>query len=159
MESPESGDIMTAWSLALRDIPCPDYVHTVIVPLDDHGSTDPAAWARRIFSLRDMPRWVVAALVLRQAVSPMIGVQRAPRDVFNVREVAEDEALVAADDTHLDFRCAIAVDEDARMLRVITTVRLHNARGRLYFAPVRLAHPLVMRSMLRSAARSWHASV
>jgi hypothetical protein len=106
-----------------------------------------------------MPRWVVAALVLRQAVSPMIGVQRAPRDVFTVREVAEDEALVAADDTHLDFRCAIAVDEDARMLRVITTVRLHNARGRLYFAPVRLAHPLVMRSMLRSAARSWHASV
>ena len=74
-----------------------------------------------------MPRWVVAALVVRQAVAPMIGVRRAPRDVFGIREVADDEALVAADDAHLDFRCAIAVDEDTRMLRVTTTVRLHNA--------------------------------
>ncbi len=150
---------MTAWSLALRDIPCPDYVHTVIVPLDEHGSTDPAAWARRLFSLRDMPRWVVAAMAVRQALVPMIGVRRAPRDVFGIREVADDEALVAADDHHLDFRCAVAVDEHTRMLRVTTTVRLHNARGRLYFLPVRLAHPLVMRSMLRSTARSWRASV
>lgn len=150
---------MTAWSLALRDIPCPDYVHTVIVPLDEHGSTDPAAWARRLFSLRDMPRWVVVALVVRQAVTPVTELRRAHHDVFGIREVADDEALVAADAAHLDFRCAIAVDEDTRMLRVTTTVRLHNARGRLSFAPLRLAHPLVMRSMLRSTARSWRASV
>ena len=48
---------------------------------------------------------------------------------------------------------------NSAMLRVTTTVRLHNTRGRLYFAPVRLAHPIVMRAMLRSAARSWRASV
>lgn len=124
---------MTTWSLALRDIPCPDYVHTVIVPLDAHGSTDPAAWARRLFSL--------------------------PRTPFSIREVADDEALVAADDSRLAFRCAIAVDEDTRMLRVTTTVRVHDARGRLSVLPVRLTHPLVMRSRLRAAARSWRASV
>ncbi len=146
---------MTAWSLALRDIPSPDYVHTVIVPIDAHGSVDPAAWARRIFSPRDMPRWVLVALSLRQALVPARGIRPAPRDVFGVREVDDDEALIAADDDHLDFRCAVAVDEATRMLRVTTTVRLHGRGGRLSMVPVRLAHPFVMRAMLRAAARSW----
>lgn len=149
---------MTAWSLALRDIPRPDYVHTVIVPLGEHGPTDPAEWAGRLFSIRHMPRWVAGAMAARQALVPLIGVPQAPRDVFGISEIADDEVLIAADDTHLDFRCGVAVDDEARMLRVTTTVRLKNMRGRLYFVPVRLAHPLVMRSMLRSAARSWRAT-
>jgi hypothetical protein len=31
-------------------------------------------------------------------------------------------------------------------------VRLHGWRGRLYFAPVKLVHPSVVRGMLRRAA-------
>lgn len=146
---------MTAWTLALRDIPRPDYTHTVIVPLDAHASTDPAAWARRLFDPRDMPRWVAAAIGLRQALVPLLGVARSPRDTFDVREATEDEALISADERHLDFRCAVAIDETTRVLRVTTTVRLHGIRGRLYFAPVRLAHPVVMRALVRSTARSW----
>lgn len=146
---------MTAWSIALRDIPIPDYADASIVPIKGGHSVDPAAWARRIFSERGMPFWVKAALGLRQLVVPLIGVPRAPRNVFKIREQSDDEVLLAFDDAHLDFRCGVAVDERARLLRVTTTVRFNGMRGRLYFWPVRLAHPVVVRSMIRAAARSW----
>jgi hypothetical protein len=145
---------MTAtWSLALRDIPQPDFGEAMFVPIAPGASLDPAAWAHAIFSLRTMPRWVSAALALRQALVPLLGVARADPGVFAIRETADGEALIAADDAHLDFRCAVAVDEQARLLRVTTTVRLKGLRGRIYFWPVRLAHPVVLRSMIRAAAR------
>lgn len=148
---------MTAWSIALRDIPAPDYADASIVPIATGESVDPAAWARRIFSPDTIPFWVRAALGLRQAVVPVIGVARAPHDVFTIREQGDDEVLIAFDDSHLDFRCGIAVDEPARLLRVTTTVRFHGVRGRLYFWPVRFAHPIVVRAMIRAAARSWRS--
>ena len=144
-----------SWSLALRDIPRPDFADATIVAIDPTGSVDPAAWARRMFSRRDMPRWIVAAMAVRQAVVPLLGIARAHSDVLSIRETSEDEVLVAADDRHLDFRCAIAVDEPTRLLRVTTTVRLNGWRGRLYFLPVRIAHPIVVRSLIRAAARSF----
>jgi hypothetical protein len=144
-----------SWSLALRDIPRPDFADATIVALEPSGSVDPAAWARRRFSRRDMPRWIVAAMAVRQAVVPLLGIARAHSDVFTIRETADDEVLVAADDRHLDFRCAIAVDEPTRVLRVTTTVRIHGWRGRLYFLPVRIAHPIVVRSMVKAAAKSF----
>ena len=142
------------WSLALRDIPLPDYADVIIVPLQPGTPADPALWARRLFSLRAMPRWVVGALALRQALVPLLGIQRATDDVFAVREQDGDEVLLAADDRHLDFRCAVAVDRAARLLLVTTTVRLHGWRGQAYFLPVRVLHPLVVRAMIRSAGRS-----
>lgn len=146
---------MTAWSIALRDIPRPDYADVAIVSIAPGGSVDPAAWARRMFDLATMPTWVVTALGVRQLAVRLIGIPPAARDVFCLREIDDDEVLIAADDEHLDFRCAIAVDEDARLLRVTTTVRVHGIRGRLYFAPVRLAHPVVVRALVRAAARSF----
>jgi hypothetical protein len=139
------------WSLALRDIPTPDYADAIIVPLPPGSPADPALWARRLFSRRAMPRWVVGTLALRQVLVPLLGIPRAADDVFAIREQDGDEVLLAADDRHLDFRCAIAVDRVARLLRVTTTVRLHGWRGRLYFLPVRMLHPHVVRAMIRSA--------
>jgi hypothetical protein len=147
---------MTAWSIALRDIPHPDYADTTIVALGPHGSVDPAAWARRLFDVETMPRWIRAALGVRQVAVRLIGIPPAPRDVFQIREHGGDEVLIAADDVHLDFRCAVAVDEELRLLRVTTTVRFNGWRGRVYFVPVRLVHPVVMRAMIRSASR-WFA--
>lgn len=42
-----------------------------------------------------------------------------------------------------------------RLVRVTTTVRLHGWRGRLYFAPVRLVHPIVVGAMIRGANRAF----
>ncbi|WP_309134128.1 DUF2867 domain-containing protein [Cellulomonas sp.] len=144
---------MTHWSLALRDVPAPDYADAVIAPLPPGAPTDPAVWAREMFSLAAMPRWVAAALLLRQALVPLLRIPPAPRDAFAVTEVVGDEALLALDDVHLDFRCGVAVDAPARLVRVTTTVRLHGWRGRLYFGVVRLVHPVVVTAMLRRTVR------
>lgn len=144
---------MTAWSIALRDSPRPDYADATIVAIGPHGSVDAAAWARRMFDVATMPRWVALALRPRRIAVGLLGMPPAPREGFRIREHGDDEVLLAHDDAHLDFRCAIAIDEPTRVLRVATTVRLHGARGRLSFAPVRLLHPIVVRAMVRSAAQ------
>lgn len=145
---------MNHHSLALRDIPHPDYTHTVIEPLPAGASVDPAEWARRIFDLRRGPRWVGAAMAVREAIVPLLGIARSPDDTFDVREVTGHEALIVADERHLDFRCAVAVTDEGRTLRIVTAVRLHGARGRVYFAPVRIGHPLVIRALVRRAVRA-----
>ena len=141
------------WSLALVDIPAPDYADMSIGVPPVGAPTDPAVWARSLFSLRTMPGWIKLALVARQVLVPLIGVPRAPKDVFHVRRVEGDEALLSFDDSHLDFRVGVGVDVERNLVRVVTTVRFRNWRGRLYFLPVRLAHPLVVHSMLARSQR------
>ncbi|SEG88319.1 Protein of unknown function [Nonomuraea solani] len=141
------------WSLAFEDIPAPDFADMTIGVLPPGAPEDPRVWAESIFSLTGMPRAVMAAMAVRQALVPLIGVRRAPRDTFRVDRVEGEEALIVADDRHLDFRCGVAVDATARLVRITTTVRLKGLRGRVYFWPVRLAHPTVVHAMLRSAQR------
>lgn len=140
-------------SLALRDLPRPDYCDVTVVPLPPGVSDDPAAWARAVFDIRRGPRWVLVLLALRQVAVRLIGLPPAPRDTFAVREVVGEEALLAFDDRHLDFRVGVGVDAERSLLRVVTAVRLHGQRGRAYFAPVRVAHPVVTAAMVRSALR------
>lgn len=144
-------------SLAFRDIPEPDYadVAVVAVPKSLRAGlpVDPAVLAAGVFDVRHSPRAVLALFWLRQKVVGLLGVPPAPRDVFAVREVSGPEALLVADDTHLDFRVGVAVEND--LLRVTTVVRLHGLQGRIYFAPVRLLHPLITRAMMRSALKQW----
>lgn len=140
-------------STALRDIPRPDYADVCVRPLPDGAPEDPETWARAIFDFRRVPRPVQALMAVRQALVGLIGVERGDASVFDIRERAGEEVLMASDERHLDFRAAVGVDSQARLVRVVTTVRLHGWRGRLYFAPVRLLHPPVVRAMMRSAER------
>lgn len=140
-------------SIALADIPVPDFADVAIIPLPAGAPTDPARWARAIFSVRHVPGWVKVAFGLREVAVRLVGIPPAARDVFEVREVVGDEALIATDDEHLDFRVGVGVDAGARLVRVTTVVRLHGWRGRLYFAPVRLLHAPVTQAMMRRAGR------
>lgn len=141
-------------SLALDSIPVPDYADVIVLPVPPGGPSDPRIWAQTIFSPQSMPAWVAALMGLRQALVGLAGINRAPKGVFAVSAVRGEEALISANDTHLDFRCGVAFDAGAGLLRVTTAVRLKGRRGRLYFAPVRVLHPLVVRAiMVRAAAR------
>lgn len=143
----------TFTSLAFDEIPTPDYADSFIVVLPKGSPIDPAVWARAIFCITSMPFWVRVALGIRQLLVPLIGVPKASRNIFSVSRVSGEEALIAVNDRHLNFRCAVGIDVDHRLVRVTTTVALKGWRGRAYFWPVRLFHPLVVHAMLTRAQR------
>ncbi|GAA0294086.1 DUF2867 domain-containing protein [Kineococcus aurantiacus] len=144
---------MTFTSCVFDDMARPDYCDLHAIALPAGAPADPAVWARTMFSPRAAPPWVAAALAVRQALAPLVGVPRAGHEAFGVVRVAGDEALVAVDDVHLDFRCALGVDVEAGRVRCTTAVRLKNRRGRFYFRPVALAHGPVVESMLRRTGK------
>ncbi len=153
----ESTCVPTFISLALRAIEDPDYADVQLIRLPaqvaDRLRKDPARAARDVFSVRKVPAPIKALFAVRQAAVRVIGLPASPPDVFKVVALEGSEALIAADEPHLDFRVGVAVQDN--LLRVTTTVRLKGMRGRLYFAPVRLAHPIITRAMMRAAIRRW----
>jgi hypothetical protein len=84
------------------------------------------------------------------------GMPRDPRSwrhvlPFTERAAGDRELLLGEDASHLDFRASVLVTDDSVTLS--TAVRLHNTRGRLYFAVVRRLHPYITRRVLRRAHR------
>jgi hypothetical protein len=130
-----------------------DYGDVIFLAKPPHTTDDPRVWAETLFSPRAAPLWVKAAMGVRIALAPLIGLEAAPRGVFDVRRVEGEEALIEYVDAHLTFRCAVGVDAAAAVVRVITVVVFNDWRGRVYFTPVSLGHPLVVHAMLRSARR------
>ncbi|MBG0741370.1 DUF2867 domain-containing protein [Paeniglutamicibacter antarcticus] len=141
------------WSLAFADIPAPDYADMSIGVLPPSATEEPAEWARNLFSPESMPGSIRLAMGLRQLLVPLIGIPRADHDVFAVKRVEGQEALLSVDEVHLDFRCGVGVDAENRLVRITTTVRWKGWQGRMYFLPVRVLHPLVMHSMLTRTQR------
>lgn len=111
---------------------------------------DPQAWADAVF--RDPPRWVLAALGLRELLVGLVGIDRGGAGAFDTVARTEDEVLLGADANHLDFR--VSVRREPERVVLTTVVQLHNRRGRAYSALVRPVHPIVVRAMLDRAART-----
>ncbi|QBJ97738.1 DUF2867 domain-containing protein [Rhodococcus sp. ABRD24] len=140
------------WSLALEDVPRPDFVDVVAAPIPPGATDDPRVWAETVFATSSGPVWIRFAFAVRQLLVPLIGVPRGGRDTFAVSRVQDGEALISVDDRHLDFRAGVAIDTETQLVRVTTVVQLKGWRGRAYFTPVSVVHPVVMQSMLRRAS-------
>ncbi|HYH30962.1 MAG TPA: DUF2867 domain-containing protein [Pseudonocardia sp.] len=110
---------------------------------------DPQVWADAVF--RDPPRWVLAALGLRELLVGLVGIDRGGRGAFDTLARTDDEVLLGSDANHLDFRVSVRREPDRVVLT--TVVQRHNRRGRAYDALVRRVHPTVVRAMLNRAAR------
>jgi hypothetical protein len=157
IETPEqlssSADAPRFASGVFVDIPRPDWADVVVAPLPLRATRDPEVWAREIFSMRHVPLWAKALFAVRQGIVGLIGVDPAGHDIFAIRSVYGEEALLAADDRHLDFRVGVGVDAGLSLVRVTTAVRLRGWRGRLAFIPVRLVHGPIVRAILVRTAR------
>lgn len=140
-------------SLALEGVGRFDYGDVVLASKPPRTTDDPRVWAETVFSPETAPMWVKVAMGVRIALAPLIGLEGAPKGVFDVRRVVGDEALIEYADAHLTFRCGVGVDATASVVRVTTIVIFNDWRGRVYFTPVSLAHPLVVHAMLRRARR------
>lgn len=126
----------------------PDWSSVQRLAVTPLASTDPAHWAHRMF--HDPPAWIAATLALRDRAVRLVGLRTPSRDGFVVLTRTDDEVLVGSDDRHLDFRASVRCGHGS--VDVITVVQVHNRLGWLYLLPVRLAHPFMVRRMLRRAA-------
>jgi len=126
-----------------------DFSDAYAAPLPAGSDPDPQAWVDRVF--HQPPRWVGAAMRARNVIAERLGLEApaSTRGGFPVLAREEREILLGMDDKHLDFRVSVRVE--AGTLIVATRVRLRNRLGRVYFAPVKRVHPIVVRAMMARA--------
>jgi hypothetical protein len=136
-------------SLLTGALPRVDWADAYAVAALPGTPSDPQVWADAVF--RDPPRWVLAALGLRELLVGLVGIERDGGRAFDTLARTDDEVLLGTDAGHLDFR--VSVRREDRRVVLTTAVRLHNRRGRAYSALVRPIHPVVVRAMLNRAAR------
>jgi hypothetical protein len=144
---PAGAVLLHAWS-ARRDL-----ADAFAVRVPPGTPDDPQDWADRIF--RDPPAAVRALLRLRNALAPLIGVERGDASAFATVARTDREVLLGVDAPHLDFRASVLVepDDDGTTVTVSTVAAVRTRAGRAYLQVVRLLHPAVVRAMARRAAR------
>ena len=110
---------------AVAVLPGADFVDAFAVRLRPGMPTDPVRWASAVFD--GPPRWVGRCSPAAQALVGLVGIERADRSVFAVRDHTATTAVVGADARHLDFRAVVTVEPTRVVLT--TVVRRHNLRG------------------------------
>ncbi len=123
-----------------------------------------------------MPIWIRRLMTFRNILVAKIGLKtgervRNPEEVINrfdgqvgsaiglfeVLDRADDEIIFGQSDSHLDFKASILLLQQQvgdYEIHFTTTVQFHNAIGRIYFFFVKPFHKVIVKSMLKSAARS-----
>lgn len=93
---------------------------------------------------------------VREVLVRLVGIEPGGSHVFDTVGGTEDEVLLGTDQEHLSFRASVLLEPTRVVLS--TVVQVHNRRGRVYSALVRLLHPFVVRTMLARAARTMTAA-
>lgn len=140
-----------ATSIALRDIPVPDYCDVVIVPTRGVAETDPRVWAEAIFSHENTPLSRRGLRALRDEAVRLFDMVPPPAKEYVTDEVRGSEALIADDDENLRIRIGVALLPGGELLQVTTAVKFLSVRGRLAFAPRRLLHAAAVNTLARRA--------
>jgi Protein of unknown function (DUF2867) len=122
-----------------------------LVTLTEALFNSPPLWLRGLLRLRDRivgPLGVKTTSAIRKAGA------RDGRDrigFFPVIGHSASELVLGEDDSHLDFRASVLLqeaDRGSRRLVVTTAVRCHNLLGRTYLTLIKPFHVLVVRSNL-----------
>jgi hypothetical protein len=145
---PPSGAVS---SLALRDIPVPDYCDVVIVPTRGVEVEDPRVWAEAIFSHENTPLGTRGLRALRDEAVRLFDMVPPPEKQYVTDEVRGSEALIKDDDQNLSVRIGVALLPGGELLQVTTAVKYRSVRGRLAFAPRRVMHAAAVNALARRA--------
>jgi hypothetical protein len=152
--SEDRGDQVTsaaASSLALRDIPVPDYCDVVIVPTRGVDVEDPRVWAEAIFSHENTPLGTRGLRALRDEAVRLFDMVPPPEKQYVTDEVRGSEALIKDDDQNLSVRIGVALLPGGELLQVTTAVKYRSVRGRIAFAPRRMMHAAAVNALARRA--------
>lgn len=149
--TPAAASTGMASSLALRDIPIPDYCDVVIVPTRGVDESDPRVWADAIFSHENTPLTKRGMLALRDEAVRLFDMVPPPVKQYVADEVVSGEALIKDDDEKLSVRIGVALLPGGELLQVTTAVKYRSVRGRMAFAPRRLMHAAAVNTLARRA--------
>ena len=139
-----------------------DLADAYAINLPSGGSRDIETLIR--FMLGEEALWLRLLMGVRDAVVAGFGLKTSRRlrkgsvtdevariYIFRVYEITRDEAILGEDDKHLDFR--VSIQRRPGDVVVTTVVHCHNLLGRAYLAVITPFHRLVVKSILRRAAR------
>jgi hypothetical protein len=74
--------------------------------------------------------------------------------IFKIYAIQEDEIIAGEDDKHLDFRVSIhRIIKKETTVSISTLVQYNNWFGKLYFFVVKPFHKIVVKSLIRKAAK------
>ena len=76
--------------------------------------------------------------------------------IFTIYDIQENEIIAGENDKHLDFRVSILriVNKETKVF-VSTLVQYHNWFGKLYFFIVKPFHKIVVKSLIKKAAKQF----
>ncbi len=133
-------------------LPRPDLADAYTVTVAPGVGWDPEDWADAVF--RDPPPVVNGLFRLRNALVAPFGIAPGDRSAFGTVARSEREVLLGTDAGHLDFRASVLVSSthDRTTVTVSTHATARSRAGRAYLSVVELAHPAVVKAMLRRAA-------
>jgi hypothetical protein len=144
---------VVATGLLAGALPRVDWSDAYAVMCPGGAPSDPQAWSNAMF--RNEPRWVRQLLAVRQATVGLVGIDRGRPNTFVTRARTDHEVLLGTDERHLSFRACVRTELDRVTLS--TVVQVHNRRGQVYSALVRVFHPIIIRAaVLGRAARTLH---
>ena len=134
------------------------------VSIDDviHAFFDSApSWVHHMFTIRDVVASKLGLKTIsrkeREQMRKSFSIQPGNSiGLFKVLSKSEEEVIMGEDDKHLNFRVAFllnALDAESYALHFITTVKIHNWLGKLYFLPVKPMHALVVKSMMKGTVK------
>lgn len=129
-----------------RALPRIDWSDAFAVPIVN-ATRDPELCAAAVFGATSW--WVTALMNLRQALVRFVGIERAGESPFDSMLRNEHEVLLGIDQSHPNFRGSVLCEENRVVLSTI--VQVHNVRGRIYSAVIRVVHPVIVRNMLNRA--------
>lgn len=138
-------------SLALREIPLPDYCDVVIVPTKGVDEPDPRVWAEAIFSHENATLSSRGARAVRDEIIRLFDLVPPPERERFVSEVVGSEALIVDDTPSLTIRIGVAVEPGGDLVRITTAVKYRTIRGRLTFGPRRMMHASAIHTLAKRA--------
>jgi len=113
------------------------------------------------------PGWVMKLMELRNTIVSIFGLRTEIHEgaeqaykvggyiqFFKIMSIKEDELIMGADDSHLNFRAVVSnTGEEAYNIKVTTLVEYNNRFGKLYMTVIKLGHKLILKSLLKRAYR------
>lgn len=149
-----------------------DFVDSFAGEFNNHKNNVSSAAVGKAF-FTSAPNWVGKLFALRNKIVSLFGLKTSGNihdrqtqldnfkcqegeqlGLFKVFSKTENEVILGEDDKHLNFRVSLFIEkptttDNKNKLVISTTVKFHNAFGRMYFLPVRPFHKLIVPRILK----------